>query len=203
MVIEPTYPNAAELCEIGVTEIQRKDELAAKAANAGYKIRNRFWSFKIRAWVVVVERPDGKVEHFPDHGTHNVARLLDTLDCSRAWGLEQEAKAVQTLGTLLRHHTFKHYLLTGMFLEQSKRTGLYYLFRRLRPTVVMDGSSGSMKVRCALCMHPIGYYDGTWAGAMCPTDDVIAHLMMMRGDEPMFWRRANQHPAWEPNAGIM
>jgi hypothetical protein len=51
-------------------------------------------------------------------------------------------------------------------------------------------------------MHPIGYYRGTWAGAMAPTDDVIAHLMMMRADEHMYWRRAKQHPAWDPLCGV-
>jgi hypothetical protein len=57
-------------------------------------------------------------------------------------------------------------------------------------------------VRCTLCLHPIGYYANSWAGAMCPTDDVIAHLMMMRADEPMFWRKANQHPPHRPEAGL-
>jgi hypothetical protein len=51
-------------------------------------------------------------------------------------------------------------------------------------------------------MHPIAYYEGSWAGAMCPTDDVIAHLMLMRGDEPMFWKRSSQHPATSPAAGL-
>ena len=90
----------------------------------------------------------------------------------------------------------------GMFMETSKRSGLTYVFRRLRPTIVLDAKGSEVKIRCCLCMHPIGYYAGTWAGAMTPTDDVIAHLMMMRGDEPMFWRRANQHPSWVPEAGL-
>lgn len=51
-------------------------------------------------------------------------------------------------------------------------------------------------------MHPIAYYADSWAGAMCPTDDVIAHLMMMRGDEAMLWKRCNHHPAWHPGAGL-
>ena len=40
----------------------------------------------------------------------------------------------------------------------------------------------------------IGYYGNTWAGVMCPTDEVIAHLLMMRGSEEKFWANANQHP---------
>lgn len=94
--------------------------------------------------------------------------------------------------------------MTGMFGEFSPRSKLTYIFRRLRPTVVLDTRSDpeSVRVRCCLCMHPIAYYEDTFAGAMTPTDDVIAHLMLMRGDEPMLWRRSNQHPAWHPNAGL-
>jgi hypothetical protein len=129
--------------------------------------------------------------------------LLDKLDCADAWGIEQEGNAVQTLGTLLRHRVFKQYLLTGMFMETSARSGVHYLFRRLRPTVAISTRTGDARVLAALCMHPIGYYEGTWSGAMTPTDDVIAHLMLMRGDERLFWSRCNQHPAWSPLAGII
>lgn len=201
LVIEPKYPKAQELCDIGIGIDKRKREAEIDADWGDIKIRNRFWSFSKRATVVVYEK-DGRVNFVLDRGPHFVDRLMDTLDCSHAWGLEQEAKAVQTLGTKLRHHAFKAYLLTGMFMEESKRTGLIYVFRRLRPTIVLDLKGEHTKVRCCLCMHPIGYYEGTWAGAMTPTDDVIAHLMLMRGDEPMLWRRSNQHPAWEPGAGL-
>src|SRR5581483_4192017 len=51
------------------------------------------------------------------------------------------------------------YLLTGMFLETSKRSRLTYLFRKLKPTVVIDArsksSDESARILCALCMHPI------------------------------------------------
>jgi hypothetical protein len=46
------------------------------------------------------------------------------------------------------------------------------------------------------------YYAGSWGGAMCPTDDVIAHLTLMRGDEPMFWRRSNQHHPKRHESGL-
>jgi len=105
---------------------------------------------------------------------------------------------------MLRHRQFKQYLLTGSFLETSERSGVTYVFRKLRPTLALSArsSDGTMKILCGLCMHPIGYYDGTWAGAMCPTDDVVAHLALMRGDEKMFWRRCNQHPSYQPACGI-
>lgn len=97
------------------------------------------------------------------------------------------------------------YLLTGMFLERSPRSGLTYLFRKLRPTVVLDARNNDatrVRVLCTLCLHPIAYYEGSWAGAMTPTDDVVSHLMLMRGDEHMFWRRANQHGATHSEAGL-
>lgn len=83
-----------------------------------------------------------------------------------------------------------------------------YVFRRLKPTVAMAASPGlpeanrGMKILCSLCQHPIAYYEGSWAGAMVPTDDVIAALAMMRGDEPMFWKRSSQHPPYRPEAGL-
>lgn len=92
--------------------------------------------------------------------------------------------------------------MTGGFIETSKRSGVTYLFRRLRPTLALKDNNGEMKILCALCLHSIGFYRGTWAGALCPTDDVISHLVMMRGSEAKFWAHANQHHPVRPEAGI-
>ncbi len=129
---------------------------------------------------------------------------LETLRSSVAWSIEGESRALQTLGTLIRHHQFKQYLLTGSFLETSRRSGVTYLFRKLRPTVAIraDYRTDRTRILCALCLHPIAYYSGSWAGVMTPTDDVLAHLMLCRGDEKMFWRRANQHASWRAAAGL-
>ena len=217
LTIEPTYPRAAELMAAsqGTAVAPKDDEDEARAADglpAGYTVRSRFWSTRDRCWAVTATRPDGKVECYLDiQPQTNADMLLQTLFASDAWGINQERRAIDTLGTLLPHRHFKQYLMTGMFLETSKRSGVRYLFRRLRPTLAISTAGEQMKilrapgtkVLAALCLHPIGYYDGSWAGAMCPTDDVIAHLMLMRGDEAMFWRRANQHPAWSRLAGIV
>jgi hypothetical protein len=76
---------------------------------------------------------------------------------------------------------------------QAQRPG--YLFRRLRPTAVIEPNlARTTHVRCTLCLHPIGYYE-TAGRARCARPTTSSrHLMMMRGDEPMFWRKANQHP---------
>lgn len=193
LVIEPKYPMGRELAEIGTP----KEE-----AGNGETIRNQFWSSKLRSNVLVWQNTNGSIEWGRTGRGHHFDLDLKTLMCSQAWGIEQEGNAVQTLATLVRHHQMRQYVLTGMFMEQSKRSKVFYLFRRLKPTVAMRADDEQMRILCCMCLHPIAYYEGTWAGAMCPTDDVIAHLMLMRGDEPTFWKQANQHPAWRPEAGL-
>lgn len=196
LVVHPRYPLATELMALG-----RKSEPGDDEIEAQYKIRNQFWCTRYRSMVVVFEH-DGKIGHGILPGANHATQLLLTLGASDAWGIAQEARALQLLGTLVKHHTFKHYLLTGMFLESSERSGLTYVFRKLRPTLALRERNGRMIVLAALCGHPIAHYSGSWAGAMCPTDDVIAALMLMRGDEHMFWRRSNQHHPSRPEAGI-
>ncbi len=193
LIVEPTYPLAK-----GLMSMYAPPE---EDVPATVKHRNRFWSTRWRCDVDVFEM-DGKIVHCRTSGRNSVGQQLKTLGCSEAWGVEQESAALQTLAGLVRHHSFKHYLMTGSFLERSRRSGLMYMFRKLRPTVVLDMKRDFTRILCALCMHPIAYYEGSWAGAMCPTDDVIAHLMLMRADEPMLWRRSNQHPAHRPEAGL-
>lgn len=192
LVVEPTYPRAEELMAI-----DRKPE-----SPFPYKERNVFYSHKLRCDVHVLEDAEGAIVAHVEPRIHSLSQQLQTLGNSDAWGIEQEHNALQTLAGLVTHRQMKQYLLTGAFLETSMRSGKGYMFRKLRPTVVLHEVRGEMRILCALCLHPIAYYAGSWAGAMCPTDDVIAHLMLMRGDEHMFWRRANQHAAYRPEAGL-
>lgn len=205
MVVEPRYPRAAEIMAIGREDVSPEE--AAEEAELVARVRSRFWSHYMRSTIVILNDGDGKVRKGILPGANQVAAMIDTMAAAVAWGLEQEHHAVKLLATLVTHHQFKLYLLTGMFTERSKRSNLTYLFRRLRPTVVMTprnrhSADDELRILCALCLHPIAYYQGSWAGAMCPTDDVIAHLMLMRADEPLFWKRANQHEAGRPEAGI-
>lgn len=205
LVIHPRFPNADKLVEISGARLRADREEEARATvgeYAGWKFRNSFWSWHKRCDIIIWEKPDGKVTYGLRARANHLTEIIQTMGASVAWGIEQEQAALKLLGTMIRHHQFKMYLLTGTFMEYSARSRLHYVFRRLRPTVALHEVEGRMKILCALCLHPIAYYAGTWAGAMCPTDDVIAHLALMRGDEPMLWRRANQHPAWRPEAGI-
>jgi hypothetical protein len=143
----------------------------------------------------------------PGHSMVRLRFALRTLGAAAAWTLDAEAKALDKLAGLLSEHQIRQYLLTGSFLETSRRSRVTYLFRRLRPTVALtprhpDPRVDSMRCLAVLCLHPVGFYQDTWAGCLTPTDDVIAHLLLVRGDEPGFWRQANQHPAWTPEAGL-
>lgn len=193
LVVEPKYPNADRLMELHNDPV---------APDESHKIRNTFWSWRYRTTIVIWNEGD-KIEWGKLGVTNSVDMAIKTLGASDAWGIEQESAAVNTLGTLIKHRQFKQYMMTGIFMEKSLRSGLHYIFRRLRPTIVLseNGPKG-MRILCALCLHPIGYYEGTWAGAMTPTDDVVAHLMLMRGDEHMFWRRANQHAPYRKEAAV-
>jgi hypothetical protein len=197
LVIEPTYHKAAELMAIGARQSDPDDDQ--------WKLRNEFWSVAKRSNILVMEDAAGKITFGLEPGIHHFKYDIHTLGCADAWGIEQESAALQLLAGMLSHRQFKQYLLTGMFLESSDRSGLTYMFRRLKPTVaiskrckVADGT----RILCTLCLHPIAYYSGSWAGAMTPTDDVVAHLSLMRGDEHLFWKRANQHPAYRPESGL-
>lgn len=204
LVIEPTYPYAKDLMAMGKAHAAELHEDEIEDKEEGLTLRNVFYSSHKRADICAIQTKDGRVTWGLRAAIHHGPMEINTLGSQEAWGIEQEAAAVQTLGTLVRHRQFKQYMLTGQFLEASRRSSLTYLFRRLRPTIALgpDKSGKQMSIRAALCMHPIGYYAGTWSGAMCPTDDVIAHLMLMRGDEPMYWRRCNQHRPHRPEAGL-
>jgi hypothetical protein len=112
-----------------------------------------------------------------------------------------EGIACGKLAATIKPHLYRGYMLYGSFPETSKRSGLTYLFRRGLPTLVLrvkidEYKNETITPLCGLCLHPIGYYEASNAGAMVPTDEILAHLFMMRGDEHLFWRRANQLP-WE------
>lgn len=201
LIIEPSYPKAAEL--MAICKMPLPGEAAvAEGEKLKASVRSTFYSMHKRADIVIFNKPDGKVDWGLLPPMHPADMLLRTMGCSEAWGVEQEGKAIQLLGTLLPHHAFKKYLLSGSFVERSPRSGVTYVFRKLRPTLALRVNKERVEVMCALCLHPIGLYAGSFAGAMCASDDVIAHLVLMRGDEHMFWKRSNQHPSWMPQAGI-
>lgn len=195
LVVEPTFRAAEVLMNMG-----RKEEIQEKFK--GTEQINSWHNTRLRCDVFVIKTVDGRYRAYIAPAVHHIGMDLHTMGCSDAWGIEQESNALATLAKLVTHRQMKQYMLTGMFMERSKRSGIMYVFRRLKPTVALNMKGECVKIMCALCMHPIAHYDQSWAGAMCPTDDVIAHLMLMRGDEHMYWRRCNQHPPYRPEAGL-
>lgn len=188
LVVHPSYPFA---------DVVSGEEPAGEP----FDIVNVFWSRRLRCEVAICWE-DGRLVAVKLPAFNHVHQQLRTLGCAVAWGLVQEHIALDRLGRMLGHHAYKTYLLTGSFLESSPRSGLTYMFRKLRPTLALSSRTGSVRVIAALCMHPIAYYADSWAGAMCPTDDVIAHLAMMRGDEARYWRKSSQHSVERPEAGV-
>lgn len=159
-------------------------------------------------------RPSGRafavaVPRSPGGSMDRLTFWISTIGASDAWDVAAEHKAREKLRSLLSDRQWRHYDLTGSFFETSPRSRLTYVFRRLRPTIVLtprwpwySRQHENMKTLAVLCMHPIGYYERSWAGCLVPSDDVIAHLVYMRADEAGYWRVANQHPAYSPEAGL-
>lgn len=191
LVLAPRYPhqqlNGLQLTDEGLAPPKDVDTGGATFINS--------WR---RNWTEVIlwREADGRTHwgRVPRGPGAQFARRVMTLGICQTFDIEAELRAQATLATLIRPHLFDAYRMTGMFLETSRRSGVVYVFRRLAPTIAMrDGADGHMRILAALCMHPIGHYEDSPFGVMVPTDDVIAHLLHMRGDEPYFWRKANQH----------
>lgn len=174
------------------------------------RVVNEWYCRKRQCKVIVFQRAGRAfcvtVPVSPDHSMDRLDFWLTTIGASDAWDLDAEHRAREMLRSMLSERQWRHYDLTGCFFETSPRSGVSYVFRRLRPTIalVYRDRRGRECVRClaVLCLHPIGYYQRTWGGCLVPTDDVIAHLTWMRGDEARYWGAANQHDPRTPEAGL-
>lgn len=210
LIIEPRYPHAAALMKISRDV---GDALTETDEYSGWNAVNSWYARQKGGEVILYRKSDGRADWGLAPNPHHATMELSTLGAADAWGIEQEARAIQLLGKQLRHRQFKQYLLTGMFIEKSRRSGLHYLFRKLRPTVVMTERTrgfrlerpeqDEMRILCCLCLHPIGHYANSWAGAMCPTDDVLAHLMLMRGERADVLAARQSDTAAAPERGTL
>lgn len=175
------------------------------------RVVNHWWDRRRNRRVYVVEQAARRfaiVEPLaPDRSMDRLTFWVNTLGGASAWNRDAEHTARRQLRRMLNEHQWHQYDLTGSFLETSPRSRVTYMFRRLRPTVALsprdrNGDEGYMRCLAVLCLHPIGYYANSWAGCMVPSDDVMAVLSMMRGDEAFLWRKAVQHQPHEPEAGL-
>lgn len=201
LVVEPRYP-FQQLQGFSLDD----DDPNPESQKPTETVVNHWYSWGKKADVYVLRRPDGKHVSVAVPSGHEYERLgflMQTVGCYRAWKVSAEIRAIQMLGDFLTHAQMSCYLLTNMFLESSPRSGIVYLFRKLRPTIAFSTHYGeNVYPLCCLCQHGIGYYDGTWAGSLVPTDEVISHLIQMRGDEHLFWKRSNQWPLHASNSGV-
>lgn len=202
VVLEPRHPLFSTLN--GKSLVAQKPQVSLEGL-PGVEFVNRF-TLLPRNLEVTIFRVGGRAQHFVrviNMPTHRLDLLLTTLGCSDAWSTDAEFRALESLRGFLSDRQFRHYWLTGSFLETSKRSGVMYWFRRGRPTVALAADpGGSMRVLSCLCLHPTGYYEGTFAGSLVPSDDVLAHLLLMRGDERRFWSKANHHRSFDPQSGL-
>jgi hypothetical protein len=207
LVIEPRYKHKG-LSDFQWDQYYDQDglrhvvEKERRPKPSEFRTINSWWNAAYQTDIAVLQDKQGRAQL----GLRLESRLsftLRTLQAAAVWPVEAEQKSQRRLATLIPADMFDLYLLTGHFAETSKRSHLTYLFRRGRPTIVYrEIEEESIYPLCALCLHPIGYYADSWAGVMCPTDEVIAHLLMMRGSEEKFWANANQHPLDHPAAGL-
>ena len=206
LVLEPRYKHKA-LSEFRWKEcydeqgVRHTIEQEPPPQPSEFRRVNSWWNARYQVTILVVKDKQGRAQArvlFEDR----LEFTIRTLEAAAVWPVEAEKKAQEKLASLIPVDAFELYMLTGHFPEISKRSGVTYLFRRGRPTIALRQDDEANYALCALCLHPIGYYGDTWAGVMCPTDEVIAHLLMMRGSEEKFWANANQHPLDHPAAGV-
>lgn len=183
-----------------------RTEHASELEQAGMRVRNS-WDVVGDRSIAIVEGPDGMIGWLPDY--HAGRRLRKTIGGQITRALlpnltaEAELKAMDCLKEKISHPQWTSYVLNGSFPERSARSDVHYIFRKGLPTLVLSyHEAAGGRVIAALCLHPFGYYAGTHVGAMTPTDEVIAHLLTMRGDEHKFWAKSGQWSAIDPRSGI-
>lgn len=167
------------------------------------KLRNVWFSRSKNQWVYIRESPEGKIYKEIDNGTEERFKLF-RYSSDFTTGLnnyEAEVIALEKLKSLVSKSVYQEYFVTGSFYETSKKSDVCYCFRRSRPTIAFRNFSPP-KILACLCCHAVGYYLGSFSGVLAPTDDVVSHLLMMRTDEKMFWKKSTQHQPYSPLAGI-
>lgn len=156
--------------------------------------------------IVMAEDEEGRIQKafFPDQrpSFDRVKIFLESgaarLDANL---VSAERRARGKLFSMIDESQQMQYELNDAILEVGK-SGVYYWVRKGRPTLAMRvGEFGAVPIT-ALCLHPMGYYESTFAGALVPTDEMVAHLLYIRADEHGFWKRANHINIDWPQSGV-
>jgi len=206
MTVHPSYPFSENLSKTFLPKPSLR-VCHDSDVNEDVELRNSWSSYKDR-WTIQIWRDGKKFLFTRGSRVHAAPMVLQTLGAARSWDFAAELRAQETLKRHLTEWAYQCYIMTGTFLETSPRSHVSYMFRRLRPTIAMTGrptrkgDDVGMRILTCLCLHPVGFFNGTFAGALVPSDDVLAHLLMMRGCEAKFWAHANHHDPLSPEAGL-
>lgn len=165
---------------------------------------NSWYSYKLgcRVWIVrefglfsAIKEPRAEIQKLNFW-------LRSAIVAEQTMNVTAELTAQETLREHVNETQWRSYILAGTFIETSKRSGVKYIFRKLRPTVAIREVGDGFRCLAVLCLHPLGYYQETWCGTLAPTDDVLSHLLLMRGDERKYWAKAEHHRPWETESGM-
>ena len=184
--------------------INRFTEHAQRLAKRGYTIRNAWEELGDRS-VSVVNTNEGPMALWHYHAGNRGRKWIDGLTARMDSPLtaEAEERAVVLLKTKITPSQYRCYLLNNAFPEQSKRSGIFYFFRKGLPVIALSyhGYPEGRIIAC-LCLHPYGYFEGTHAGVMTPTDEVISQVLLMRANEKKFWGKSGQWSVKDPRSGM-
>lgn len=189
---------------VPITAVYSRTEFEQELAER-LVVRNS-WNVLGDKTVCVIADPEKGPFAFPRYAAGNrMRKMMDgaLLRTGMAIDADTELRAMQSLKTRINKRQFDSYVLSGIFPEYSKRSDLHYFFRKGLPTLVLsyhDSSEG--RIIAALCLHPVGYYEGSHVGLMTPTDEVISALLLMRCDEHKFWAASGQWSMVDPRAGV-
>jgi hypothetical protein len=178
-------------------------------SKASFRPKGKYQGMTVTVYNAIT--PDGVFvlpHYFWSHGhTRGLEVFLKTCWGIENFSVEQEERAMEKLRGMVNDDQWRQYVVGGMFEEHSRASGVSYMLRRLRPTVALR-RFGHAKGRykyvylAGLCTHPLAYNVSSFAGSLCPTDDVCDHLLWIRGDERRFWSRANHHTLEEVEGGL-
>jgi hypothetical protein len=184
---------------------QYRTEAEERLYSEGFKIRNS-WEILGDRSISVIDTEEGPIAYCEYRAGARMRKLVDSMAVrhdSTNLTAEAEFHAMSSLEKRISTNQYRSYVLNGMFPERSKRSDIHYIFRKGYPTIAFSYHGfPEGRIICCLCLHPFGYYKGTWAGMMTPTDEVIAALLLMRADEHLFWRKSGQWAASDLRSGL-
>jgi hypothetical protein len=152
-----------------------------------------------RRWFPYMRRQGGAQKHCGKR----LQFLLRSISFRSQCGyIRAERKARAILLESLSPAQRKSYELSDAFFEKSVRSGIHYLFRKGYPLIAFRKQGRKLRPLCTLCMHSRGHYDDTFVGVFPPSDEVCGFLLLLRADECLLWRKADQHDPDDPRSGI-